>query len=148
MIADILKCKLLPYCTLVVSSCPHAIVQLRERATVRVDILGFTEAEQDQFIEQALKEQTQSIKELTQYLKDHFAISSLRVATWLSFFSCTKTRNFPSSSTDLYNRFVCLTVCRHLAKYGHPLDNAITDLNNLPDPYSKIIQNFHWRPQQ
>ena len=94
MIADILKHKLLPYCTLVVSSHPRATVQLREQAAVRVDILDFPEAEQDQFIQQALKEQTQSIKELTQYLKDHFAISSLRVATWLSCLSCTN-REFP-----------------------------------------------------
>ena len=79
LIADILKRKVLPYCALVVSSRPHATVHLRERATVRVDILGFTEVERNQFIQQALKEQPQSIKELTQYLEDHFTISSLCV---------------------------------------------------------------------
>ena len=45
LIADILKRKVLPYCALVVSSRPHATVHLRERSTVRVDILGFTEVE-------------------------------------------------------------------------------------------------------
>ena len=45
LIADILKRKVLRYCALVVSSRPHATVYLRERATVRVDILGFTETE-------------------------------------------------------------------------------------------------------
>ena len=79
LIADILKRKMLPYCTLVVSSRPHATAHLRERATVRVDILGFTEIKRNQFIQQALKEQPQSIKELTQYLEDHFTISSLCV---------------------------------------------------------------------
>ena len=150
LIADILKRKVLPYCALVVSSRPHATVHLRERATVRVDILGFTEVERNQFIQQALKEQPQSIKELTQYLEDHFTISSLCVVPFnmvvLLFLYKQRTslpnNSLPNNSTQLYNYFICLTICRHLAKYGHPLDNTITDLTNLPDPCSKIIQQL------
>ena len=150
LIADILKRKVLPYCALVVSSRPHATVHLRERSTVRVDILGFTEVERNQFIEQALKEQPQSIKELTQYLEDHFTISSLCVVPFnmvvLLFLYKQRTslpnNSLPNNSTQLYNHFICLTICRHLAKYGHPLDNTITDLTNLPDPCSKIIQQL------
>ena len=145
LIADILKRKVLPYCALVVSSRPHATVHLREQATVRVDILGFTEVERNQFIQQALKEQPQSIKELTQYLEDHFTISSLCVVPFnmVVLLFLYKQRTFlPNNSAQLYSHFVCLTICRHLAKYGHPLDNTITDLTNLPDPYSKIIQQL------
>ena len=150
LIADILKRKVLPYCALVVSSRPHATVHLRERATVRVDILGFTEVERNQFIQQALKEQPQSIKELTQYLEDHFTISSLCTVPFnmvvLLFLYKQRTslpnNSLPKNSTQLYNYFICLTICRHLAKYGHPLDNTITDLTNLPDPCSKIIQQL------
>ena len=40
-----LKRKVLPECTSVVSSRPHATVYLREQATVRLDILGFTKVE-------------------------------------------------------------------------------------------------------
>ena len=150
LIVDILKRKVLPYCALVVSSRPHATVHLRERATVRVDILGFTEVERNQFIQQALKEQPQSIKELTQYLEDHFTISSLCAVPFnmvvLLFLYKQRTslpnNSLPKNSTQLYNYFICLTICRHLAKYGHPLDNTITDLTNLPDPCSKIIQQL------
>ena len=150
LIADILKRKVLPYCALVVSSRPHATVHLRKRSTVRVDILGFTEVERNQFIQQALKEQPQSIKELTQYLEDHFTISSLCVVPFnmvvLLFLYKQRTflpnNSLPNNSTQLYNHFICLTVCRHLAKYGHPLDNTITDLTSLPDPCSKIIQQL------
>ena len=45
LVADILAREVLPRCGLIVSSRPHASVTLREQATVRVDILGFTEAE-------------------------------------------------------------------------------------------------------
>ena len=145
LVADILKRKLLPYCALVVSSRPHATVYLRERATMRVDILGFTEVERNQFIQQALKEQPQSIKELIQYLEDHLTISSLCVVPYnlvVLLFLYKQGISLPSNSAKLYNHFICLTICRHLAKYGHPLDNTITDLTNLPDPCSKIIQQL------
>ena len=145
LIADILKRKVLPYCALVVSSRPHVTVHLRERATVRVDILGLTEIERNRFIQQALKEQPQSIEELTQYLEDHFTISSLCVVPFnmvVLLFLYKQGISLPKNCTELYNHFICLTICRHLAKYGHPLDNTITDLTNLPDPYNKIIQQL------
>ena len=145
LIADILKRKVLPHCALVVSSRPHATAHLRERATVRVDILGFTEIERNKFIQQALKEQPQSIKELTQYLEDHFTISSLCVVPFnmvVLLFLYKQGISLPNSSTQLYNDFICLTICRHLAKYGHHLDNTITDLTNLPHPCNKIIQQL------
>ena len=144
-IAKILNRKVLPYCALVVSSRPHAIAHLRVQATVRVDILGFTEIERNQFIQQALKEQPQSIKELTQYLDDHFTISSLCVIPFnmvILLFLYKQGISLPNNSTRLYNHFICLTICRHLAKCGHHLDNTITDLTNLPDPYNKIIQQL------
>ena len=97
LISKIINQKLLPNCALVVSSRPHATVHLRERATVRVDILGFTEIERNQFIHQALKEQPQNTKELTQYLENYLTISNLCVVPFnmaLSYFSCTN-RKFP-----------------------------------------------------
>ena len=150
LISSILRREVLPNCALVVSSRPHATVHLREQATVRVDILGFTKVERNQFIQQALKEEPQSIKELIQYLEDHLTINSLCLVPFnmviLLFLykqrSCLPNKSLPKNSTQLYNHFICLTICRHLAKCGYSLDNTITDLTNLPDPYSKIIQQL------
>ena len=145
LIADILKRKVLRYCALVVSSRPHATVYLRERATVRVDILGFTETERSQFIQQALKEQPHNVKELTQYLEDHFTISSLCIVPFnmvVLLFLYKQGISLPVNSTELYNHFICQTICRHLAKHGDIPNNTITNLTNLPNPYSKIIQQL------
>ena len=49
LIAFILQRKVLPCCGLIVSSRPHASVSLRKQATVRVDILGFTQAERQHY---------------------------------------------------------------------------------------------------
>jgi len=43
----------------------------------------------------------------------------------------------PSNSTQLYNY---LTICRHLAKSGHPLDNTITDLDKLTELYKTLVK--------
>ena len=145
LIADMLKRKVLPECTLVVSSRPHATVYLRGQATVRVDILGFTKVEQNQFIQQALKEQPESIKKLAQYLENHCTISSLCVVPFhmvILLFLYKQGISLPNNSAELYNYFIRLTICRHLAKHGHVLNNTITDFTTLPDSCKKIIRQL------
>ena len=115
LISKILNCKLLPGCGIVISSCPHATVHLREQASVRVDIMGFTERERNHFIQQALKKQPQRIKELTQ---NHFTISSLCIVPFnlvVLLFLYKQGISLPSNSMQLYHHFICLTICQHLA---------------------------------
>ena len=145
LIADILKRKLLPRCSLIVSSRPHASVRLREEATVKVDILGFAEAEREYYIKESMKDQPQKIDELTQYLQGHSTINSLcfvpfNIAVLVYLYK--QEIPLPKNSTELYNYFICLTVCRHLAKHGHHLQSNITKLTDLPEPYNKIIQQL------
>ena len=146
LVADILKRKVLPRCGLVVSSRPHASVTLRQKATVRVDILGFTEAEREHYIKESMKDQPQKIDKLTQYLHGHSTISSLCFVPFnLVVLAYLYKQGFtlPKNSAELYNYFICLTVCRHLAKHGHRLQgNRITKLTDLPEPYNKIIQQL------
>ena len=70
LIFDILERKVLPHCGLIVSSRPHSSVRLRQQATVRVYILGFTEDEREYYIKESMKDQIHKINELTEYLKD------------------------------------------------------------------------------
>ena len=145
LIADILKREVLPRCGLIVSSRPHASVSLREQATVRVDILGFTEAEREHYIKESMKDQPQKIVKLTQYLQAHLTISSLCFIPFnLVVLAYLYKQGFtlPRNSAELYNYFICLTVCRHLAKHGHRLQGNITKLTDLPESYNKIIQQL------
>ena len=143
LIADILKREVLPHCGLIVSSRPNASVRLREQATVRVDILGFTEAEREQYIKESMKDQQQKIDELTQYLQDHSTISSLCFVPFnivVLVYLYKQEFSLPQTSAELYNYFICLTVRRHLAKHG--CHSNITQLSDLPEPYNKIIQQL------
>ena len=145
LITSILKRKVLPHCGLIVSSRPHASVRLRQRATIRVDILGFAKEERKLYIEQSLKGQPRAVKELTEYLEGNLTINGLCFIPFnmvILIYLYKQGIPLPSNSTQLYNYFICLTICRHLAKSGHLLDNTITDLANLPEPCNTIVKQL------
>jgi len=144
LIADIIKRKVLPYCGLVVSSRPHATKQLHEQATLRVDILGFTEEERRQHIQQALHSQPQKVKELVQYFKDHLTIGNLCYIPFnlvALIYLYKQGISLPKNSTELFNHFICHAIYRHLTKHGLHLQSNIT-LTDLPEPCNKIIQQL------
>ena len=145
LVASILQHQVLPLCGLVVSSRPHASEHLREQATIRVDILGFTETEREHYIKQALSDQPHKIKELTQYLHQQPSVDSIcfipfNMVILLYLFKLGI--SLPKNSTELYHHFICSTVSRHLSKLGNPLTHNITDLTALPEPYNRIIQQL------
>ena len=151
LIAYILKQEVLPHCTLIVSSRPHASVSLHNQATVRVDILGFTEAEREHYITESMKGQPQRVYELTRYLQSHSTISSLCFIPFnivVLVYLYKQGIPLPQNSAQLYNYFICLTICRHLYKYDHNLQGNIIELTkfpkltDLPEPYNKIIQQL------
>ena len=142
LIADILKHQVLPLCGLVVSSRPHASEHLRKQATIRVDILGFTETEREHYIKQALPNQPHKVKELTQYLHqqpsvDSICFSPLNMVILLYLYKLGIL--LPKNPIELYRHFICSIINRHLSKFGK---HNITDLTDLPDPYNKIIQQL------
>ena len=151
LITEVLKRDVLPCCGLIVSSRPHASVNFREQATVRVDILGFTEAEREHYITESMKGQPQKVDELTRYLQVHSTISSLCFIPFnlvVLVYLYKQGIPFPQNSAQLYNYFICLTICRHLKKYAHHLQGNIIELTklpkltDLPEPYNKIIQQL------
>ena len=145
LIADIIKRQVLPLCGLVVSSRPHASEHLRKQATIRVDILGFTETEREHYIKQALPDQPHKIEELTQYLHQQPSVDSIcfipfNMVILLYLFKLGI--SLPKNSTELYHHFICSTISRHLSKLRNPLTHNITDLTALPEPYNRIIQQL------
>ena len=145
LISDIIKRKVLSQCGLIISSRPHASVNLHKQATVRVDILGFTAAEREHYIKTTMEGHPQKIEEITQYLHQHSTIGSLCFVPFnivVLLYLYKQDIPLPKNATELYNHFICLTICRHLAKSGDTLENKITDLTNLPEPCGKIIQQL------
>ena len=144
-IADLLQHKVLPACSIVVSSRPHASTHLRDNISCQVEILGFSEKDQQHFIEHSLKDQPHKISELKQYLKHHSAISNLcfipfNMTILLFLYKNKEERPLPTNSTGLYNLFICLTICTHLlVKCKVTLNKEVEDISKFPQPYKNII---------
>ena len=145
LITDIIRHVVLPHCGLVVSSRPHASADLRKQATIRVDILGFTETERKHYIEQALADQPLKVKELTRYLHQQPSVDSICFIPFnmvILLYLYKLENSLPKNSIELYRRFVCSTICRHLSKIGKPLAHNITDLTDLSEPYNRVIRQL------
>ena len=142
LISEILKRQVLPLCGLVVSSRPHASQYLHKQATIKVDILGFTETEREHYIKLALSDQPHKVKELTQYLHQQPSVDSICFNPFnmvILLYLYKLGIHLPQNATELYHHFICSTICRHLSKIGSPPKHDITDLTDLPDPYNRII---------
>ena len=144
LIARLIDKEVLPAAAIVISSRPHVSRKLRQNVSSYVDILGFTNEEQQAFIEESLKGNTERIKELSHYLDSHPSISSLcyvpfnmKILMWL-FIEGVK----PKSSADLYGFFVLHTIHNYLTKIKFPGKENITDLENLPNPFKKVFKEL------
>ena len=113
----------------------------------KVEISGFTETEQVEFIHQGFKGQPQQISELTQYLKQNLIIMissmcivpfNMMTLLYLYKVKCVLPDNF----TDLYNLFICTAVHQNLLKHKVTLSQNILDMNKFPDPYGKFLNQL------
>ena len=119
LIANIIKRHVLPQCGLVLSSRPHASKKFHNKATLIVEILGFTEEDRKKCIEQAFQGTPDKIEKLSQYLDDHVNTNSLCFVPFnmiVLLFLYEQGIPLPNNSTDMYNHCICLTICRYLAK--------------------------------
>ena len=146
LVSKILKRQVLPLCGLVVSSRPHASEHLHNQATMKVDVLGFTETEREHYIKQALPDQPDKIEEVTEYLHQQPSVDSICFIPFnmvILLYLYKLGNALPSNSTELYHHFICSTIARHLSKFGNPLaSNKITNLSDLPEPYNRIIKQL------
>ena len=127
----------------VISSRPHVSKRLRDDAHCCVEILGFTTEDQKSFIKESFTNSVQ-MEELTMYLNTNPTICSLcyipfnlTILVWL----CKQGVTLPTTSTDLYNHFICHAVRRHISITRNLSDtDNFTDLNNLPMLYKEVVQ--------
>ena len=146
-IVDLLQHKILPYCSIVVSSHSHNAAHLRANTSCQVEILGFSVEDQQDFIKYSLNDDQDKISELNEYLKQHSTISDLCFIPFnivMLLFLYKEKKYLPTSLTGLYSLFICLAISRYLAKTGISITicNEIKDLNSLPQPYRKTINHL------
>ena len=130
---------------LVLTSRPHVSAHLHQWFDRRIDILGFTKEDRQNYISSSLKQRTEDISRLIKYLDSHLTISSLcfipfnmTMLLWLYKQGVV----LPNSCTELYNYFICHTIRHHLAKHDVVPNGNILDLNDFEQPYKNVIQQL------
>ena len=146
-IVDLLQHNILPACSIVVSSRSHIATHLRVITSCQIEILGFSEEDQQDFIKHSLNDDQDKISELDQYLKQHSTISNLcfipfYITILLFLYKNEDERYLPTNLTGLYKLFICLTIRRYLAKLKITIDEEINGLNSLSKPYRKVINSL------
>ena len=128
---------------IVVTSRPHATIDLLKHVSYRVEIIGFTDKRRQEFVEENLKENTEDLKS---YLQKHEIIDTLcyvplNMTIVLFLFNekvgTESTDDLPKTQTELTEKAVRMTVFHNLQKLG--ITESKNDLGNLPSPYNNIF---------
>ena len=137
---DIIRGKVLPNCSVVVSSRPSASQMLQQMKSIthHVEIVGFTEKQIKECIRQNITDKPKA-EELIEQLKQRLDILSLcytplNAAITLYVYKQEK-HTLPTTLTQLYTLYILHSLKRSVKIHFNNLDaDDITDLKNLQDP--------------
>ena len=137
---DIIRGKVLPNCSVIVSSRPYVSQMLQQMKSItnRVEIVGFTEKQIKECIRQNITDRPKA-EELIEQLKQRLDILSLcytplNAAITLYVYK-QEEYTLPTTLTQLYTLYILHSLKRSVIIHFENLDaDDITDLKNLPDP--------------
>jgi len=145
----IIRRKLLPECGLVITSRPAASLGLHDIVNCRAEVLGFTEEDRQDFIQNALQGIDEKIEKLEAFLHmnpllDTLCYVPLNMSILLSLIE-DGIDTLPTTPTILYQKFVIATIVHFLKKNKDKVMSSvptITSLNDLTQPYDQIIKEL------
>ena len=137
---DIIRGKVLPKCSVIVSSRPYASQMLQQMKSIthHMEIVGFTEKQVKECIRQNITDKPKA-EELIEQLKQRLDILSLcytplNAAITLYVYK-QEEHTLPTTLTQLYTLYILHSLKRSVEIHFKNLNaHDITDLKNLPDP--------------
>ena len=143
-ILKILQRKVFPLCSLVITSQPTASFNLRRNVDQRIEILGFTEKDREEYISSNLN--TEEAKFLKEYLKTNSFINELcyiplNMTMLLNLFKADDSKQeLPKTQTGITSKFIYITISRFITRKDKlKIPATIKSPNDLWEPY---VQQF------
>ena len=141
IIVDIINCRILTKCCLVVTSRPTASLILHGSVDRRVEIVGFTEEDRLDYIQSALENNDEQVKDLQHYLRFNPTINALcyiplNMMILLCLFRDGIDR-LPKTQTEMYTKFIEMTIVRFIKKQDNC--DTIISIPSLPHPHKKVF---------
>ena len=146
IIADIIDRKLFAKCCIVITSRPTASADLHSIVDCRVEIVGFTEEDRLDYIQTALKSDNDKVKELTHYLQCNPTINALcYIPLNMTILLCLAEDGIdklPKTQTDMYRKFIEMTILRFIRKINSEASKLITSIDELPYPFKETFEEL------
>ena len=146
IVADIINRKVFAKCCLVITSRPTASSSLHDTVDCRVEIVGFTEEDRLDYIQTALQGNDDKVKALTLYLQSNPTINALcYIPLNMTILLCLAEdgiEKLPKTQTDMYKKFIEMTIVRYIQKSSIKSTTIIKDIANLPDPHNKVFKEL------
>jgi len=133
-----------------VGNLPNAMIVVTSRPTVsrsswekKIEILGFAEEQQNQYIEMSLSE-----KNLKSKLLDHLALypminSLCIVPLFLAIFIYLfEMHSLPKTLTQMNKLFIIHTVCHYMGKKGETLSSHFIDIKDFPEEIYAMVHKL------
>ena len=148
IIDDIIHHRLFAKCCLVITSRPTASADLHSSVDCRVEIVGFTEEDRLDYIQTALQDDNSKVEALIQYLKCNPTINALcYIPLNMTILLCLAEDGIdklPKVQTDMYRRFIEMTIVRFIAKFDSDSEDSkvVTSITELPSPYNQMFEEL------
>jgi len=146
-IDKLIKRKIMPHCTIVVTSRQIASARLQESADIKVEILGFTEESKQNFLKGELKEYPDKLLKVTSCLKANSNLNHLCYIPFIiTVLVCIAKEydDLPTSQHELYDKFVVYTITRFLHKLNELKETKkiFSSINDLPIKYKDYLMEL------
>ena len=146
IIDSIINREILPKCAGIITSRPAASLCLHDKVTCRAEILGFSIEDRQGFIHNALKGQNNKIMRLKGFLQSNPLLNALcYIPLNMSILLCLTTEGIdalPKTQTNLYQKFVLMTIFHFLKKDKIKFETSISNLDDFSHPYDQVIKEL------
>ena len=136
----------IPNCGIIITSRPAATAHLHDIVDCRAEVLGFTEEDRQSFIHDALVGHSDKIEELAHFLMSNPFLNALcYIPLNMSILLCLTKEGInilPKTQTNLYQKFIIITIVHFLKKDDIKFNTTITSLDNLPHPYDQVAKEL------
>ena len=143
---DLIDRMKLQKCDLIITSRTAASADLHNIVEYRAEVVGFTEKDRKDFIQNTLQNQVDRINELGKFLQSNPIIDALcYVPLNMSILLCLAEKgiqNLPKSETKLYQNFINMTVFHFLRQSASCASLTISTAENLPHPYNHAFKEL------
>ena len=147
MILKLIKGRQLHECSIIVTSRPTSSAILHSLVTLRIEILGFTKEELNQYFMKCLESSRQAVETLLQRIRQNPIVEGscylpLNASILVHLFKC-RGNMLPTTQYGIFTELVCSCIVRHLKKTGQDIDE-LKSLEKLPPkvagPFLELCQ--------